>query len=53
MSDRFPDLDSLVTAKLLLPHEAARLQVVPQKVASELHPKGLLLAESGYYRFHI
>ena len=39
VSDRFPDLDSLVTAKLLLPHEAARLQVVLQKVASELHPK--------------
>ena len=39
MSDRFPDLDSLVTAKLLLPHEAARLQVVPQKVPSEANPK--------------
>ena len=43
--------------------EAARSQVVLQKVASELHPKvrnhgegpyqGLLLVESGYYRFHI
>ena len=41
----------------------AMFQVVPQKVASELHPKvrnhgegpyqGLLLVESGYYRFHI
>ena len=28
VSDRFPDLDSLVAAKLLLPHEAERLQRV-------------------------
>ena len=35
MSDRFPDLDSLVTAKLLLPHEAARLQRVDHRPPHE------------------
>ena len=35
VSDRFPDLDSLVTAKLLLPHEAARLQRVDHRTPHE------------------
>ncbi len=35
VSDRFPDLDSLVAAKLLLPHEAERLQRVDFRTPHE------------------